>query len=210
MKFTKEQAFEKLKGELTRNGKASRMSDRTINAMLDTLIPLIANDETELDKFVTDTLPSFIGVNGNMEHDYADFVKNYKPTPKNEPNQNQEPKPNPADDVLDEMRKRLEEMEKTLKEEQLQKTINDVRVKLKDAMKTKGIKDEKWIEKYVSEICLTADLDVDAKSASALEIYNLSRAAAIQGATPFTAGGSTSVNDDKIWDDVKQKSKQNG
>lgn len=207
MKFTKEQAFEKLKGELTKGGKSLRMTDRTINAMLDTLIPLIVNDETELDKFVTDTLPSFVGANGNMEHDYADFVKNYKPAP--DPNPNPNPKPNPNDDVLSEMRKKLEEMEKTLREEQLQKTINDVKVRLKDAMKTKGIKEEKWIEKYVSEIGLTADLDVDAKAASALEIYNLSQAAA-QPPTPYIPRGSSSANDDKLWDDVKQKSKQNG
>ena len=205
MKFTKEQAFEKLKGELTKGGKTLRMTDRTINAMLDTLIPLVVNDETELDKFVADTLPSFVGANGNMEHDYADFVKNYKPTPK--PNQDQ--KTNAADDVLDELRTKLEGLEKTLREEQLQKNLDVLKVRLSDKMKDKGIKDEKWIEKYVSQIGLTEDLDVESKAASALEIYNLSQAAA-KAPTPFSTKGNSSLSDDKLWDDVKQKMKQNG
>ena len=48
MKFTKEQAFEILRSNLTNGGKKTlRMSEKSINAQLDTLIPLVANANHE-------------------------------------------------------------------------------------------------------------------------------------------------------------------
>ena len=38
MKFTKQAAFEKLKGVLTQNGKTPRMSDRSINDYVENLL----------------------------------------------------------------------------------------------------------------------------------------------------------------------------
>ena len=48
MKFTKEQAFEKLKGFLTESGKKPlRMTELSLNRQLDTLMPILTNDETD-------------------------------------------------------------------------------------------------------------------------------------------------------------------
>ena len=65
MKFTKEQAFEKLKAILTNSGKKPlRMSEQSINKQLETLMPLIASEETELDDFVEKVKPTFETMNG--------------------------------------------------------------------------------------------------------------------------------------------------
>lgn len=209
MKFTKEQAFENLKGELTKGGKTSRMSDRTINKMLETLMPLIANEETELSDFMTKVLPAFTETNGNMEHDYSEFVRTYKPnTPPTTPPVN--PNPDTKDDPLTEMRKKLEEMEKAIQMEKREKAIGNIRTQLKETMTSKGIKDEKWVNKYLSEIAISEELDIEAKATSALEIYNLSKATATPSTTPLSPNGTSTVAGEKLWEDIKQKVKQNG
>lgn len=209
MKFTKEQAFENLKGELTKGGKTSRMSDRTINKMLETLMPLIVNEETELSDFMTKVLPAFTETNGNMEHDYSEFVRTYKPnTPPTTPPVN--PNPDTKDDPLTEMRKKLEEMEKAIQMEKREKAIGNIRTQLKETMTSKGIKDEKWVNKYLSEIAISEELDIEAKATSALEIYNLSKATTTPSTTPLSPNVTSTVAGEKLWEDIKQKVKQNG
>ena len=79
MKFTKEQAFENLKGFLTNNGKKTlRMSEKSINKQLETLMPLVANDEMELADFVEKVKPTFETMNSNAEKDNSDFVKQWE------------------------------------------------------------------------------------------------------------------------------------
>ena len=53
MKFTKEEAFEKIKGLLTNNGKKDlQMSERSVNEQLEVLMPWIANEEKECTDFI--------------------------------------------------------------------------------------------------------------------------------------------------------------
>lgn len=118
MKFTKEQAFEKLKAILTNDGKKTlRMSEKSINAQLDTLMPLIASDETELDDFVEKVKPTFETMNGNAEKDQSAFVEDWnkkhpQPTP---PTPTPTPTPTPAPPA-DDKYKTLEDEIKALKE----------------------------------------------------------------------------------------------
>lgn len=141
MKFTKEQAFEKLKGILTNEGKKPlRMSEKSINAQLDTLMPLIAGDETELDDFIAKVKPTFETMNGNAEHDYSAFVDDWKkqhpdtPTPPTPPTP-PAPQPNPDEDKLkalqdeiDALKKRNADQDKALRDRQ---TLDAVRAALK-------------------------------------------------------------------------------
>ena len=76
MKFTKEEAFEKLKGLLTNNGKKDlQMSERSINEQLEVLMPLIANDEMELDDFIVKVKTSFEVMNSNAKKRQFRFRK---------------------------------------------------------------------------------------------------------------------------------------
>ena len=48
MKFTKDEAYKDLVAKMTAKGEKLNLSDRSINEQLETLMTLIANDETEL------------------------------------------------------------------------------------------------------------------------------------------------------------------
>lgn len=195
MKFTKEEAFENLKGILTNGGKKTlRMSEKSINKQLDSLMPLIANEDMELNDFVAKVKDTFSVMNSNAEKDNSDFVKQWE---KDHPQVNPEPpKPNePApDDAMAKMLKRLEELENREAAREKEKVIFDKKRDLLNAMKEKGIKDEQWAKDLVAEISLTEDFDIEAKADSYLKLYNKSQAASVggNGTTPVgTSGGGT-------------------
>lgn len=205
MKFTKEEAFEKLKGELTKGGKTLRMSERTLNTQLETLMKVydtIASD-TELSDFVTMTLPSFSDVNSNMEKDYSDFVKTYKPAPSPQP----QPQPTPPvdGDVLSQLQAQLQQLQGKIEREEKEKALSQVRKNFKSELKTVGIKDDKWIDTYLTKINISEDLDIKEEAKSTLELYNLSKAAIPDGSpTPYNpSGGEASKKID--WNDVKNE-----
>ena len=84
MKFTKEDAYKELVRIMTEKGEKLNLSERSINEHLDNLMPLLANDETELNAFVQQILPLMKTADANIRHDVsvgiADFKKGYKPT----------------------------------------------------------------------------------------------------------------------------------
>lgn len=193
MKFTKEEAFESLKGILTNNGKKTlRMSEKSINRQLESLMPLIANEEMELKDFVDKVKDTFSVMNSNAEKDNSDFVKQWE---KDHPQVNPVPPkadgPKP-DDAMAKMLKRLEELESREAERDKEAKMSQKKKDLLKAMKEKGIKDEQWSKDLVAEISLTEDFDVEAKADSYLKLYNKSQAASAgdNGATP--AGTSNS------------------
>lgn len=212
MKFTKEEAFEKLKGELTKGGKTLRMSERTLNTQLETLMKVydtIASD-TELSDFVTMTLPSFSDVNSNMEKDYSDFVKTYKPAQSQNQSttQQQQQQSNTTsnnDDVLSQLQAQLQQLQGKIEREEKEKALSQVRKNFKSELKTVGIKDDKWIDTYLTKINISEDLDIKEEAKSTLELYNLSKAIIPDGSTTpyYPSGGEASK---KIsWDDVKKE-----
>ena len=193
MKFTKEEAFESLKGILTNNGKKPlRMSEKSINRQLESLMPLIANEEMELKDFVDKVKDTFSVMNSNAEKDNSDFVKQWE---KDHPQVNPEPqKPNEPqpDDAMAKMLKRLEELENREAERDKEAKMSQKKKDLLKAMKEKGIKDEQWSKDLVAEISLTEDFDVEAKADSYLKLYNKSQAASAGGNGATPAGTSNS------------------
>ena len=205
MKFTKEQAFEKLKGLLTNDGKKPlRMSEKSINAQLDTLISLVANDETELDDFVTKVKPTFETMNGNAEHDQSSFVETWK---REHPATQEPPKPTGQGDgnesEVEKLRKRLETLERESSEAKKQATIATKTKDLLAKLKEKGIKDKDWCEGIVKEIGVSETIDVDAKADSLLALYNKTMASNGGHATPRgTTGGNNSTKGE--FDDIRK------
>lgn len=182
MKFTKEQAFEQLRSILTNGGKKPlRMSEKSVNAQLETLIPLVANDEMELSDFIEKVKPTFNTMNSNAEKDNADFIKNWKkdhPDPDPDPNKPDpnNPDPNKQDPTMKALLERMEKLEKENNEVKQQKAISDKRKELVAKMKEKGISDTEWIDSFLGEVTVTADMDIEAKAESFLKIYNKTQA----------------------------------
>ena len=188
MKFTKEEAFEKLKGLLTNNGKKDlQMSERSVNEQLEVLMPLIANEEMELDDFIGKVKTSFEVMNSNAKKDNSDFIKEWeKNHPVTEPPKNDPPKNNEPSDAMAALLKRIDELEKKNAERDKEVILAQKRKDLLKAMKDKGIKDENWSKSFIEEISITEDFDVDAKADAYLKIYNKSQAGQTgNGSTPF-------------------------
>ena len=198
MKFTKEEAFEKLKGFLTNNGKKSlRMSERSINKQLELLMPLIANEETDLDDFIGKVKDTFSVMNSNVEKDNSDFVKQWE---KDHPVTTPTVEPTPPDikipdDATSKLIKRIEELEKKEQERTAEAALVQKKKDLLKAMKEKGIKDEQWSKDFISEIAITEDMDVNAKADAFLKIYNKSQAGQQgNGSTPFGSSFNGEAN----------------
>lgn len=205
MKFTKEQAVEQLKGLLTEGGKTLHLSDRTINENIDDLIPLLANDETELSDFISKALPFVKRTNANFEKEKADFIKSYKPTQSQTTQQQQSKTPPTDDDALSQLQAQIQQLQDKIEREEKEKALSQVRKNFKSELKSAGIKDDKWIDTYISKIQISEDLDIKEEAKSTLELYNLSRVYIPDRATPYKPIGGDPSKSKISWDDVKNE-----
>ena len=202
MKFTKEDANKELVRLMTEKGEKLNLSERSINEHLDNLMPLLANDETELNAFVQQILPLMKTADANVRHDVsvgiADFKKGYKPT--TEPIiQNNGGEGGSGDSSNDELINRLKALEDKLKKSEEESKIKSIKMDFIAKAKEKGVSDEEWLKDYVDEISIGADCDVDAKVDSCLKFFNKSKAQLGGNVTPKNAGGNV---DDKYMASV--------
>lgn len=201
MKFTKEDAYKHLVSSLATNkGQTLNISERSINEMLDTLIPLIANEETELTDFVNKVLPAFKSADLNIKNDVTVGIKEYK-----EKNPIIEPKPNPKasqdDDINAKLLARLEALEKKNQDAENALKVQGVRKNLSSKMKELGIKNDKWIDTMLGNATIEADMDIESKAKDYLELYNSMFADVDPSVTPRGTGGG---KHDYIGDSIKE------
>lgn len=197
MKFTKDDARKELMSQIPNKGQTLNLSERSINEQLDTLIPLIANEETELNDFIKKVLPVFKTADGNVKNDVSAGINEYKKnnppvdsqkTTKTTPQTGEEEKDN-------ELLKRLAALEKEIEDNKKAKTITDIRQRLVSEIKNKGVKDDEWIDSFVSEISITEDFDIDSKAEHYVGVYNKMNARVTSNVTPQNAGGVTTDKD---------------
>lgn len=100
MKFTKEQVIKNLKEQLSQQGQTLTLSDRTLSETLDTLMPVLATDDTELADFGKIVLPIIKTTNGNLIKEKADSIKAWEIAhPTKEPEGNTPPETPPSLDA---------------------------------------------------------------------------------------------------------------
>lgn len=207
MNFTKEQAFEKLKGLLTNNGKkALRMSERSIDAQLDALIPLIANDDMELDDFIEKVKGSFTVMNSNVEKDNSDFVKKWEREHKK--NDNDDDDDGKGADANEALLKRIEELERRDEERSMASKIETKKNELASALKSKGVKSEAWIRDILSEIDVREDTDVEVRTEALLKLYNKSNVVVDNDTTPLSTSSKRKDLEESL-SDVRDLIKRN-
>lgn len=201
MKFTKEDACKELVSRMTAKGEKLNLSERSINEQLDTLMAIVVNDETELADFIDRTLPLFKTADANVRNDVSVGIAKYKennPTPPANP----QPQQIGVDDDKNELLTRLEAIELELanakREEQVRSLHNDISMRLR----SKGVKDEEWVNALLSEVTIGDNVDVDAKVESYLNLYNKSHARIERNATPQGANGG---NGDTYVKDIIRK-----
>lgn len=203
MKFTKNDIFEKLKGELTKNGKTPRVSDRSIDSTLEILMPILVNDETELEDFYKIALPIMVLQDGNIEKDNADFIKKLKPVEETRKPDEKTP-PVVGDETIAELKSKLEKLESMYETEKRNKTIGALKRSLKSKLKEKGVSDEEWLDTFIPELNITEQFDVDSKIDSYVKIYNKSKATTPPDVTPLDPKGGSTGSLDDLWKDFKK------
>lgn len=209
MKFTQNEAAKKISGVLTRGGKDLQMSERSINENLDSLMKLMVNDETELDDFIAKVKPMFETMNANAKKDYSDFVNKWKEDhPEQTPPSDPEP-PKPAESPeLKAALERIAALEKINAEATQRASIAQKRKDIAAKLKEKGVKDDEWLGDFLSEVNITEDLDVEAKTDSWVKLYNKSKANGGNPVPPANPNGGTPSDKIKL-DDVSELAKLN-
>ena len=178
MKFTTEQAIEKLKAYLTNDGKKPlRISDRTLKEHVENLAALVADEEMELDDFFTKVKSSFDSINANVGDDVSKAIKDYKennpykkPTD-NKPNEQEsdgDGDKNPNKELLD----RLAALEAKEAERVKGAAIADKKNSIKQYLAGENVKNDKWVEKMLDMMKIEEDSDSDALGKQLLEFYN--------------------------------------
>lgn len=192
MKFTKEDACKDLMSKIPTKGETLQLSERSINEQLETLMPLLANDETELDAFVTSVLPIFKTADANIRANVSAQVKDYKEKnpitpPKKEGEKEKEGEK--KDDKYEALLARVEAMETAHKEEETKKKVKSLREEFIAKAKEKGVKNESWLKDYAEEITIGEDFNVEAKADSCLKFYNKFKSKMNTDVSPEDGGG---------------------
>ena len=191
MKFTKEDACKHLTSKLSEKGHPLHISERSINEMLDTLMPLLANDDTELEDFANSVLPTFRTANLNIKNDVSVGVNKYKEeNPVVQPKPTKTPPKGEEDEATKALREQLDAMQKRLDAADREKKMADTRKDFISKVKEKGVKDSDWVNTYVSELTIGDDFDIETKVDTCVKLYNKGKAATGKGAkSPEDAGG---------------------
>lgn len=178
MKFTEEQAREALRAELTNKGRKSlAMSDRTLAKMTESLTKKLADDEMGLPEFVESALEILNPMNDNIRKDKSDFANKWKEEhPEPEPPADPDQKDSKDDPVNKAYEERIAALEKRLKDNDLKSVLAQKRSDVVSKLKEKGVKDDEWIETFLSEVNITEDFDVEAKAESYVKLYNKTKA----------------------------------
>lgn len=205
MKFTKQQAYENIVAQLTPNGETLSLSERSINEQLETLIPLLANEETELEDFVKNCLPIFKTANANVNNDVSSGINKYKEEhPVRKP-----PVVVPKNEGNSDLEQKLAEMERRMNEMESQKKISSIKDNIKKILNEKGVKDGSWIDSMLSEVHIADDCDIEKKSQSILKLYNKTIASVDPSNTPGGAGGGDDMAAiDKVIKEAGELAKQ--
>ena len=203
MKFTKDEARKELVARLTAKGETLNLSERSINEQLEKLIPLVANDETEIAEFVDKVAPFFKTADANVRNDVSQGIKEFKDNYKPEQKENKETKPEEKKEGESELEKRLATLEQELADARRNDKVASIKRSLIEALKNKGVKDEEWTNTFLNEITITEDFDVEAKAQSYLNLYNKSKANTPHDVTPGGTGGASKSEEKRLSEKMK-------
>ena len=202
MKFTQTDAAKKISGILTRGGKDQQLSDRTIAENIDSLMKALVNDETELDDFVKQVEPMFKTWQANAKKDSSDFISKWKEEHPETAEKATDPEPaKPTESPeLKALMDRIAALEEDKKESDRKSAIAQKKQELTAKMKEKGVKDDEWLSDFLSEVNISEDMDVDAKTEKWLKVYNKSKANKGNAAPPANPTGGGGDNKDTLAD----------
>lgn len=202
MKFTKEEARKELSTLMTAKGEKLNLSERSLNEQLEALIPLLANEETELADFVSKVLPIFKTADANVRNDVSAGINKYKSENPVTPKQNEEQEVHQDDDLT----KRIADLEAKIANAERERRAGEKRNEIIMKLKEKGVKDEEWVNALLSEVNISDDFDFDTKVDAYISLYNKAQTHFDPNATSGGANGGGNAKKD-IQDAIKEASR---
>lgn len=207
--------LKKMLGEPGANGYFgdTGVTARTLDAYVDALLPTISSDDTVNDLFYQSHANVVKAMGGQMRHEQAEFVKNYKPqgggNGSDAASQNQPPANSGGDDLL----KRLEAIEKERELERKTSIEKSLRERVINKASGLNVSNKALWEDVANLVPITEDMDESKLEEETKRLYESKlRAYSGDGATPYRgAGGSGgSENTSKALDDFFAKKAQEG
>ncbi|KAF5065919.1 hypothetical protein DSECCO2_269100 [anaerobic digester metagenome] len=122
----KTEILESLREKYAKN---SQISERTINEVLETLMPIVT-EETSVEDFLKIADPVFNTIAGNVRKDVADALrkaKETKPAPKDEPKKEEEPQDEDEPKWVKSLMQKFESYDQRFAEEDKRRTAEQVR-----------------------------------------------------------------------------------
>lgn len=193
MKFTKEDACKDLMSKIPTKGETLQLSERSINEQLETLMPLLANDETELADFVASVLPVFKTADANVRANVSAQVKEYKEKNPIQATPKKQDPPKKEDDEVAKLLERINALEQKNADNEKAKALAKRRSDVTAIMKEKGVKDGEWINDFLEAVNLEGeDFDATARAENYVKIYNKTKSKVSKNISPEeseTGGG---------------------
>ena len=173
----------KLKERITNVG----ITDKTLDAYVDSIMPFITNDEMVNDAFLDGCKKFLVANRGQMTHEVSEEVNRYKGEwEKNHPTDPPVPPvPPPAPPVVPDLLKRVEEMELKLQKREAEAATEELRRKVMEGMRAKGANDDYVLRNAMRNVELDGKKSVDELVEACLPNYdNELRECRGDGATP--------------------------
>ena len=152
------------------------ITEKTLDVYAENILPDIADAETVNDTFLERHKSILTAMAGQISFDTANGInrfkgeweKSHKPEPKDDNDEKQKPEPKPDAELL----KRIEDLEKRLKEGDRARAKAELKNKVMDGMRAKGADDDYVLRNAMRDVDLDDTKDVDALVEDCLSNYD--------------------------------------
>jgi len=215
MKFTKEEAREKITAMFSKKVEKIADWERTIKENVETLCELVGEDsEIELDAFAEKAVKMLETQKGHINKANSTVAENLNKQIEELKKQIEEPAKKKKkdeggnddaekDETIAKLEERLKKLEDEKQAEEAKKTIGQKREQLAAEIKKKGVKNEKWVKSMLDKAKIDENTDIEAEAESYLEMYNefFSEMPEDDDLTPRGAGSASHL--EKIKETIK-------
>ena len=216
MKFTKEEAREKITAMFSKKVEKIADWERTIKEHVETLCDLLGEEsEIELDAFAEKAVKMLETQKGHINKANSTVAENLNKQIEELKKQIEEPAKKKKkdeggnddgekDETIAKLEERLKKLEDEKQAERSQKTIGQKMSDLAAEIKKKGVKNEKWIKSMLAKAKIDENTDIEKEADSYLEMYNefFSEMPEDDDLTPRGAGSASHL--EKIKEIVKR------
>lgn len=215
MKFSKEEAREKITAMFSKKVEKIADWERTIKEHVETLCELMGEDsEIELDAFAEKAVKMLETQKGHINKANSTVAENLNKQIEELKKQIEEPAKKKKkdeggnddaekDETIAKLEERLKKLEDEKQAEEAKKTIGQKREQLAAEIKKKGVKNEKWVKSMLDKAKIDENTDIEAEAESYLEMYNefFSEMPEDDDLTPRGAGSASHL--EKIKETIK-------